>query len=118
MVKSKNNTKKSYVRSLEETEMILDNIPGLVFYKDDNNRFIWVNKYIADAYKTKGEELIGKSLFELYPKEVAQKYYDEDLEVIQSKKPKLDFIEPWDVAEGRRWVNSNKIPLYDDDGNV
>ena len=116
IVKSKNNTKKSYVRSLEETEMILDNIPGLVFYKDDNNSFIWVNKYIADAYKTKREDLIGKSLFELYPKEVAQKYYDDDLEVIKSKKPKLNFIEPWDVEEGRRWVNTNKIPLYDDDG--
>jgi len=116
VVKSKNNPKKSYERSLEETEMILDNISGLVFYKDDKNGFIWVNKYIADAYKTKREDLIGKNLFELYPKEVAQKYYDDDLEVIKSRKPKLNFIEPWDVAEGRRWVNSNKIPLYDDDG--
>ena len=116
MVKSKDNTKKSFVRSLEETELILDNIPGLVFYKDANNSFIWVNKYIADAYKMKREDLIGKNLFELYPKEVAQKYFDDDLEVIKSRKPKLNFIEPWDVAEGRRWVNSNKIPLYDDDG--
>jgi len=115
IVNSRNSTKKDYTRSLEETEMILDNIPGLVFYKDDKNNLIRVNKYFADAHKTTKEALAGKNCFDIYPKDVAQKYYDDDLEVIKSKKPKLNFIEPWDVAEGRRWVNSNKIPLYDND---
>ena len=54
MVKSINGSKKGLARSLEEIEMILDNIPGLVFYKDDKNSFIWVNEYIAEAYKMSG----------------------------------------------------------------
>ena len=116
MVNSKNSAKKGYARSFEEIEMILDNIPGLVFYKDDKNNLIRVNKYFADAHKTTKDNLAGKNCFDIYPKDVAQKYFDDDLEVIKSKKSKLNFIEPWDVAEGRRWVNSNKIPLYDDDG--
>ncbi len=34
MVNYRNSTKKGYTRSFEEAEMILDNIPGFVFYKD------------------------------------------------------------------------------------
>jgi len=110
MVNSKINTKKGYVRNIEEIEMILDNIPGLIFYKDDKNNYIKVNQYHADAHEITKRELEGNSLFDIYPKDEAQKYFDDDLNVINSKKPKLDFIEPWDVEEGRRWVNSNKIP--------
>jgi len=34
-----------------ELEIIIDSIPGLVFYKDTKNRFIRVNKYMCDVYK-------------------------------------------------------------------
>jgi len=114
MVNSKKSTKNGYVRSFEEIEMILDNIPGLVFYKDEKNNLIRVNKYFADAHKTTKDKLAGKNCFDIYPKDEAQKYFDDDLKVIKSKKPKLNFIEPWDVVEGRRWVNSSKIPLFDE----
>ncbi len=114
MVNSKKSTKNGYVRSFEEIEMILDNIPGLVFYKDEKNNLIRVNKYFADAHKTTKDKLAGKNCFDIYPKDEAQKYFDDDLKVIKSKKPKLNFIEPWDVTEGIRWVNSSKIPLFDE----
>jgi len=101
----------------KELEMILDNLPGLVFFKDINNNFIKVNKYVANAHEMTKRELEGLSLFDLYPKDQAQAYWDDDLDVIKSKKPKLNFIEPWDVEEGRRWVNSSKIPLFDENNN-
>jgi len=107
-------SEKKYKILSKELELILDNIPALLFYKDDRNNLIRINKYFANAHKTTKEALAGKNCFDIYPKDVAQKYFDDDLEVIKSKKPKLNFLEPWDVAEGRRWVNSNKIPLYDD----
>ena len=117
MVNSKKSTKEGYTRSFEGTELILDNIPELIFYKDDKNNLIRVNKYFDDVYKTTKETLAGKNCFDIYPKDVAQKYFDDDLEVIKSKKPKLNFIEPWDVVEGRRWLNSSKIPLFDENNN-
>ncbi len=108
-------SEKRYKIQSKELELILDNIPALIFYKDDRNNLIRVNKYFADAHKATKEALAGKNCFDIYPEDVAQKYFDDDLEVIKSKKPKLSFIEPWDVAEGRKSVNSNKIPLYEDD---
>jgi len=102
----------------QELELILDHIVGPVFYKDTKNRFIWVNKYIADAYKMKREDLIGKSLFELNPRDQAQAYWDDDLEVINSGKPKLNIEEPWETDDGLKWVLTSKIPNIDENGDI
>ena len=55
MVNSKKSTKEGYTRSFEGTELILDNIPELIFYKDDKNNLIRVNKYFDDVHKTTKE---------------------------------------------------------------
>ncbi|MDP2338793.1 MAG: response regulator [Bacteroidota bacterium] len=99
-------------------EAILDHIPGLVFYKDTKNNFVRVNKYLAEAHHTTKEELENKSLFELYPKEVAQKYFEDDLDVISDGKPKLYFDEPWEKGNESRWVNTSKIPFEDSEGKI
>ncbi|MHA1729325.1 MAG: PAS domain S-box protein, partial [Promethearchaeota archaeon] len=94
-----------------ELEMILDNIPGLIFYKDTKNNFIRVNKALAYAHNMSKEELAGKSLFDLYPRNEAQAYWDDDLELIKNGQPQINIIEPWYTEKGRRWVNTNKIPI-------
>ena len=111
-------SEEKYKNLSNEFEMILDNIPALVFYKDTENRFIHVNKSLADGYKMKKEELTGKSLFELYPEEEAQTFLDDDLEVIKSGKPKLNYEEHWQAADGLRWVLTSKIPYIDEDRNI
>ncbi|TXT67642.1 MAG: putative Sensory transduction histidine kinase [Promethearchaeota archaeon] len=108
----------NYQHLSQELEDILDAIPGLVFYKDKNNRFIQVNKYIADAHHITKEQLIGKSLFELYPRKEAQKYWEDDLRVIESGKARLNIEERWQTEEGTKWINTSKIPYLDEEGNV
>ncbi len=111
-------SEKKYKNLAKELEIILDHLPGLVFYKDTENNFIRVNKFLADAHNMAKEELIGKNLFELYPKEEAQAYWDDDLEVIRSCNPKLNIEEPWDTIEGRKWVSTSKIPFVDENGKI
>jgi PAS domain S-box-containing protein len=111
-------SQKKYKLLSEEFELILDHIIGPVFYKDTKNSFIWVNKYIADAYKMKREDLIGKSLFELSPEEVAQTYWDDDLDVINSGKSKLNIVETWDTVDGLKWLLTSKIPFIDENGDI
>ena len=102
----------------KELEMILDHIPGIVVYKDTENNILRVNKFMADAHNLKKEDMEGKSSFEFYPYEEAQAYWEDDLEVIESKKPKFNIIEPWETLKGRRWVNTSKIPYIDEESNV
>ena len=111
-------SEKQYKYLSNQLEAILDHIPGLVFYKDKKNNFIRVNKYFAGQQKKDRAELEGKNLTELYTKEVAEKYYQDDLNVINSNAENLNIVEPWETPEGMKWVNTSKIPFIDDTGNT
>ncbi|MFP4142342.1 MAG: PAS domain S-box protein [Thermoplasmata archaeon] len=109
-------SEEKYKELSEELENILDHIPGLVYYKDTENNFIKVNKKLAEAHGMSKEEMEGKSLFDLYPKEEAQKYLEDDKDVIENREPKLNMIEPWSPDE-EEWISTSKIP-YLVDGEV
>ena len=62
--------------------------------QDTANRFVRVNRCLADACGMAERELEGASLCELHDQEQAQAYHDDDLEVIRSGQAKLDIDEP------------------------
>ncbi len=105
-------------RMADELEIIIDAIPGLVFYKDAHNKYLRVNKYVAEAHKMEKKDLEGKDCFDIYPREQAQAYFDDDLEVIKSRLPKLNFEEKWTTDEDQRWVSTSKIPYVNAAGEV
>ncbi len=118
MEKRLKKSKKKYQYISQELEEIIDAIPGLVFFKDKKNNYVRVNRYIAEAHNMSKQELEGTSCFSLYPKEEAQQYWEGDLEVIESGKPKLNIEEKWEMKEGRRWLNTSKIPYIDENGEI
>lgn len=99
-------------------ESIIDHIPGLLFYKDKKNNYIRVNKYIAQAHRKPKSEIEGKNLNELYSKEDAEKYYQDDLEVINSGISKLNIEEEWKTEDGLKWISTSKIPFVNDAGEI
>jgi PAS domain S-box-containing protein len=105
-------------RMSSELEIIIDAIPGLVFYKDVNNRFLRVNKYMADSYKKTKKQLEGASCFDLHPQKEAQAYFDDDLQVIRSRTPKLGIDERFETESGVSWISTSKIPYFDEKGEV
>jgi PAS domain S-box-containing protein len=107
-----------YKNISNELEYILDNLPCLVFYKDSENNFIRVNKYVADAHKMKKEDLEGVNLSQIYNKEDADKYYQDDLYVLNSGLPRLNIEEQWETENEIFWVNTSKIPFVDEYGKV
>ncbi|MCD4749130.1 MAG: PAS domain-containing protein [Thermoanaerobaculales bacterium] len=60
----------------------------------------------------------GRSLFDLFPKE-AERYYEDDLEVIRTGKAKLGILEPLQSSTGETgWFITDKIPHCDAAGEV
>jgi PAS domain S-box-containing protein len=105
-------------RLADELQAIIDSFPGVIVHKDTKNSLIWVNQYLATVQGVAKDQLEGKSLFDLWPADVAQKYWDDDLEVIRSGKPKLNIEEPWNTPEGLRWLLVGKIPFLDETGSI
>ena len=104
-------------KSHEELQIIMDSSPIMIFYKNDENTFIRVNKALAEASGLSKEAMEGKTVFEIYPNQ-AKDYWEDDKEVIASGKPKIGIIEPIDAVTGLRWVQTDKIPYRDEKGRI
>jgi PAS domain S-box-containing protein len=80
---------------------------------------IRVNSAAAEADGYTVTELDGKSCWDLYPAELAARYYADDLEVIRTGTPKRHFVRPHPTASGSlRWVEVDKVPCQDRDGTI
>ena len=101
-----------------EQKTILDNVPAAIWYKDLENNIVRVNKAGAESIGLIMEEMEGKSVSEIFPDD-ADRYYEDDLEVIKSGKPKLGIIERLQTPSGeRRWVRTDKVPYRNEQGDI
>jgi PAS domain S-box-containing protein len=101
-----------------EQRIIFDSVPALIWYKDAHNRILRVNRPAAEYMHLSVEQLEGHQTEEYFPQHAAQ-YLRDDLEVVNSERPKLGIVECVPTASGEpRWVRTDKVPYRDDNGNV
>ncbi len=99
---------------------VLDNFPGVVFWKDRNSVYMGCNRnFSLAAGLSEPSEIVGKHDHELPWKNEAEWYLADDRQVIESGAPKLNIIETLLHADGRlAWFETSKVPLFDEDGKV
>ena len=90
----------------------------MIFYKDRENHFLRVNRAFAESMGLPKEQLEGRSLFDLYPREQAEAYWKDDQEVLASGQPKPNIVEPMHTPAAERWVQTGKVPCRDAQGNL
>ena len=107
---------------LRNTELqqkaILNNIPDMAWLKDTDSKFIAVNEAFAKACGFNVNEIIGKTDLDIWPKDLAQSYQDDDREVMKSKKRKCIEERLVNKEDGETWIETVKTPVFDDYGNV
>lgn len=95
-----------------ELQTILDALPLFVYYKDDANTILDLNKPAAESLGLTPEEIRGRPTEELFPAEDAAAYLEDDLQVIRSGEARLGIIEEYEAEENnRRLIRTDKIPL-------
>ena len=99
---------------------VLDNIPQRVFWKDRNSVYVGCNKaFGVDCGYEDPNDLVGKTDYEATSAKTADLYRADDLEVMESGRPKLNYEEPLIRANGSRgWLITSKVPMFDQDGRV
>jgi diguanylate cyclase (GGDEF)-like protein/PAS domain S-box-containing protein len=99
---------------------LVDQLPDRIYVKDTGSRFLLKNLADARAMQAKTtQELVGKTDFDYYPRELAEQYYADDQVVIKSGEPLLNREEPGLGEDGeRRWVLTTKMPLKDKQGQI
>jgi len=99
---------------------MLDLIPAYIYAKDAQSRFTAANKLVANRMGTVPDGLIGKTDFDFYPREMADKFFNDEQALIRSGQPLLDCEEvAHDNVSGLdRVLLTSKVPLRDELGNL
>ena len=105
-------------RNLLQT--LIDNLPDYIYIKDTNSRFLLNNLAHLQVLGAKAQdELIGKTDFDIFPEEVAAKYFADEQEVLQSGEPLLRKRETTLDSKGDlQWLSTTKVPLRDNQENI
>ena len=100
-----------------ELQSILDNSTAIIYVKDTSGRYLRVNRQFEQTIGLDRSLILGKTDHELFPKEVADRFRANDLEVMQAARP-LECEESDLYHDGLHHFLSIKFPLYDRSGVV
>jgi PAS domain S-box-containing protein len=114
--------RKQIENALHETRIhqkaILDNIPDRTWLKDTEGRYIIVNEAYQSACGMKMEELVGKTDFDIWPKDLAEQYWLDDREVMQTGLRKQIEEQLIDKDKQYTWMETTKTPINDENGKI
>src|SRR5208283_5777479 len=90
-------------------QLIIESIPVRVFWKDWDLRYLGCNTLFArDAGLNNPQQLLGQDDFALGWRDQADLYRADDRQVMESRRPKLNIIEPQTTPAGAKiWLNTS-----------
>jgi PAS domain S-box-containing protein len=106
----------------EERQMLrtlIDNLPLYLYVKNASGRFVISNLPHAQLLGAdSGLAVVGRSDFDLYPEEFAQRYREDDQRVLKSGVPLILHEEPSHVRGQPGWFATTKVPLRNRHGQI
>jgi PAS domain S-box-containing protein len=98
---------------------MIDLMPVFIYAKDAQSRFTACNELVAVRMGATPDELIGKTDFDFFPRDMAQKFYDDEQNLLKSGKPLINCEElAFDKTRGMdRVILTSKVALRDAHGN-
>ena len=73
---------KALQASEKKFRAVVENIPQKIYLKDRNSVYVFCNEKYAAALIRKAEDIAGKTDYELFPGEVAEKYVSDDKRIM------------------------------------
>ncbi|MCU0545110.1 MAG: PAS domain S-box protein [Oscillatoriaceae cyanobacterium Prado104] len=102
-----------------ELETFFDALPDYIFVVErENMRLSFVNHTMAkfSGFDSR-QQMQGKTIFECYPSELAERFYQKNIQVFESGKT-LHLQDKFVKAAGSVYLDTFKIPLRNLDGEV
>lgn len=91
---------------------LMDSIPDSIYFKDKQSKLIRLSKYMVKHFGVPMEELIGKSDFDFQDEAHAREAFEDEMNIMKTRIPKIDYVEKEIKADGSvSWVSTTKMPL-------
>ncbi|MEC4885270.1 MAG: PAS domain S-box protein [Scytonema sp. PMC 1070.18] len=98
-----------------QLQAILENSPAIIYVVDSQNRYLLINGQYEKLFQISKEEIVGKSIYDIWSAEIADEYAANNLKVLTEGVP----IEAEEIAplnNDLRTYLSIKFPLKDAEG--
>ncbi len=98
---------------------LVETLPQNIFRKDIEGRFTFANRQFCKMLGKTLDQIVGKTDFDFFPHDLAEKYQRDDRKLKETGKP-YDTVEENKPpgATGKLYVQVVKTPLYDGGGNI
>jgi len=104
-------------QSEKKYRILVENLSQRIFHKDKDSVYISCNKNYADFLNIAPEKIVGKTDYDFYSKELAEKYRADDKRIIESGT--VETIEEICTRNGKEEiVQTVKAPIKDEAGAV
>lgn len=110
----------SLAKERNQLRTLVDHLPNLVFIKDTRGRYV-LNNAAHRAYLGVGtlEEVVGKTVFDFYPQDMATRIHADDQAVLASEQAVLHREEILTDRKGRKIrASTSKIPFRDEQRRI
>ncbi len=97
--------------------MILDAIPDSISLQDSQLTYQAANKAFCDMLDRSESDIIGKETIDLFPASLAQRYQQEDFEVLETGQA-LFKENNLKAQDGEKWLHVMKIPVHTDNAKI
>ena len=100
--------------------VLVDNLPDLVYVKDTQGHYVVDNAAHRNFLGMQTvEQVVGKTAFDFYPREHAERIRADDQAVLEGKTPVLNREEQFMNHRGEKTqVSTSKVPYRDEQGKI
>ncbi len=115
--------KKAEKALIEERNLlrtVIGNIPDRIYVKDTESRFVLCNEAVVRREgQSSADDVVGKTDFDFYPRDLAEQFLAEERRVIESGEPLINREGvSRDAADEEFCVLTTKVPLRDSEGRI
>lgn len=96
---------------------LLDSIPEGISIKDVNGRYIRASESIARSFQMSASEIIGKTDYDLFDRDTAEKIFREEQNAMNLDRPEIGLIQSAVSQSGAEiWTQTSRLPIHTQSG--
>lgn len=112
----RNKSSNALKEQLNFLQQLLDAMPNPIFYKDTKGVYLGCNKAFETSTGLTKEKLVGKTVYELYNKDLADIYHEADNKLFRNPGVQVYDASMTHADGARRNVMFNKATYFNSDG--
>ncbi len=106
-------------KTVSRYSAMINTVPAIMYVKDLEHRYVVVNQSFIKFVKLPEDQILGKTDYDIFPKDKAAIFHAADMEVMKGKHIINNLAESVQDGDGNtRWVSTSKVPVFGENGNI